>query len=309
MVYFAERNGMRSNRQRLVSAIFCVAAFTIGLVTYLYDLTTWPHRPAGLFRLLTQSQPAMPDAPGLSVIGQDGVVLDISNRNEGYIGIQCLSTNDGLKVQITAPNELVYTYDINSGGQLEFFPLSEGSGTYQVSVYGRIEGILYYLMYSAPVEVALVSQTALYTYPNQQVYYTVDSQIVALADKLTKDCLTDDEKTRILYYFVALTLEYDYDAAQRIKSGSFESRYRSDPDDTWQRKTGVCYDFAVLYAAMLRAEGIPARLVKGFVLKPGATAYVYHAWNEVWDGAAWQIYDATLCDLEDNCYYIPISYY
>lgn len=55
---------------------------------------------------------------------------------------------------------------------------------------------------------------------------------------------------------------------------------------------GVCRDYAVLYAALARADGIPARVVGGLVFARGG--FYYHAWNEVWTGSAWMPVDSTL---------------
>ena len=52
---------------------------------------------------------------------------------------------------------------------------------------------------------------------------------------------------------------------------------------------GDCNEHAVLFAALARAAGIPARVVAGAVY--GDDGFYYHAWNEVWlDG--WVSVDA-----------------
>jgi transglutaminase-like putative cysteine protease len=63
--------------------------------------------------------------------------------------------------------------------------------------------------------------------------------------------------------------------------------------------SGVCQDFAHLAITVLRAMGIPARYVSGY-LHPKATAEVgetvtgeSHAWIEAWDGTKWVPSDPT----------------
>ena len=63
--------------------------------------------------------------------------------------------------------------------------------------------------------------------------------------------------------------------------------------------SGVCQDFAHLALAVLRASGIPARYVSGY-LHPKAQAQIgetvsgeSHAWIEAWDGSAWVGHDPT----------------
>ncbi|HUV05078.1 MAG TPA: transglutaminase-like domain-containing protein [Armatimonadota bacterium] len=61
--------------------------------------------------------------------------------------------------------------------------------------------------------------------------------------------------------------------------------------DVLHAKTGVCRDYAVLYAALARAAGIPTKLVAGLVhWKDG---FYYHAWAESFVGE-WVPVDATL---------------
>ena len=65
-------------------------------------------------------------------------------------------------------------------------------------------------------------------------------------------------------------------------------------------KTGICFDYAALMAAMLRSQGVPVKLVVGY------TGNVYHAWLNVWsekdgwvdnliyfDGKVWKLMDPT----------------
>src|SRR5262249_2840047 len=53
---------------------------------------------------------------------------------------------------------------------------------------------------------------------------------------------------------------------------------------------GDCNEHAVLFAAMSRAVGLPARLIAGTVYLDGA--FYYHAWCEVWLGR-WVSIDPT----------------
>lgn len=68
--------------------------------------------------------------------------------------------------------------------------------------------------------------------------------------------------------------------------------------DAWDAKTGVCQDFAHLTLGALRAAGVPARYVSGY-LHPAIDPVVgepaageSHAWIEWWDGE-WVGWDPT----------------
>ena len=67
-----------------------------------------------------------------------------------------------------------------------------------------------------------------------------------------------------------------------------------DAGEVLTTKEGVCRDYAVLTAAVLRAAGVPTRLVSGLVSWDGT--FYYHAWCEVWDGARWLGVDSTVPD-------------
>lgn len=54
---------------------------------------------------------------------------------------------------------------------------------------------------------------------------------------------------------------------------------------------GVCRDYAILMATLLRARDIPTRLASGLI--HDGNAFYYHAWVEVWTGSQWVGLDAT----------------
>jgi transglutaminase-like putative cysteine protease len=64
-----------------------------------------------------------------------------------------------------------------------------------------------------------------------------------------------------------------------------------DAGEVLQTKEGVCRDYAILTAALMRSVGIPARLASGLVNWDGS--FYYHAWVEFWDGARWVGADST----------------
>jgi transglutaminase-like putative cysteine protease len=55
---------------------------------------------------------------------------------------------------------------------------------------------------------------------------------------------------------------------------------------------GDCNEHTVLYVAMARSIGLPARIAAGVVHVRGR--FYYHAWPEVWLNGAWIAADPTL---------------
>lgn len=57
--------------------------------------------------------------------------------------------------------------------------------------------------------------------------------------------------------------------------------------ETYKAGFGDCGEHAVLLAALLRAAGIPARVVFGVIYMPAQKGYFYHAWVLAYDGKGW----------------------
>lgn len=62
------------------------------------------------------------------------------------------------------------------------------------------------------------------------------------------------------------------------------SGYVPDPDATLSSQTGICFDYASLGAAMLRSQGIPTKIVTGYV----SPSNIYHAWIMVYIDGTWK---------------------
>ncbi len=69
------------------------------------------------------------------------------------------------------------------------------------------------------------------------------------------------------------------------------SRVTDGASDTYLARTGVCRDFAHLTIALLRARGVPARMVSAFA--PGLQPMDFHAVVEAHVDGAWCVVDPT----------------
>jgi transglutaminase-like putative cysteine protease len=73
---------------------------------------------------------------------------------------------------------------------------------------------------------------------------------------------------------------------------------RTNAQEAWDQRQGVCQDLAHVTVALLRAVGLPARYVSGYLhadpaAEPGQTAVgESHAWVEYWAGS-WRPIDPT----------------
>ena len=67
---------------------------------------------------------------------------------------------------------------------------------------------------------------------------------------------------------------------------------------------GDCNEHAVLWAALARAGGLPARVVAGAVYANGA--FFYHAWDEAWLGSSWVSVDPAFDQMPADATHIKL---
>lgn len=237
-----------------------------------------------------------PVASGKSVKNNSSATVDYSNIADGYVMVKWTGGGDPkLKVQMKGPSGTTYTYNLRTDGDYDVFPLSDGSGSYSVTVYKNISGTKYSTVLGASFSAKLTDEFAPFLRPNQYVNYTEDSAAVAKGAELTAGLDDNLEKVGAVYNYVVKTLTYDRKKAQTVTSG-----YLPDIDKVLEEEKGICFDYAALMAAMLRSQGVPVKLVVGY------TGTVYHAWLNVWseesgwldgviyfDGADWKLMDPT----------------
>ena len=171
-----------------------------------------------------------------------------------------------------------YNYDLSGEGKAEFYPMQWGNGEYTVKVLIQAsDPTKYSVALTGKFTLALKDEKAPYMNPSQFINYTKDTAVVKKAADLVKKGNTQIEKVEEMYKFVIQNLTYDTKKASTVQSG-----YVPDVDKVVSSGMGICFDYAAVFAAMLRSQGVPAKLVMGYVKDPNAKDPVYHAWNEVY---------------------------
>ena len=214
---------------------------------------------------------------------KSGTVVDIGHADQGYIYVKHKESKKRLKLRISSGNE-TYTYDLNQNGEYEPFPLQMGSGGYKVRVYEQVRGSQYSGVSSISFTVEIEEENLPYLYPSQYVLYDGASQAVAQSSEICEGLSSDQSKADAVERYVAGKFMYDYMGALLVQDAS---AYLPDVDKTLESKKGICFDFAALVCCMLRAQGIPTKLVIGYA------DYAYHAWNQVYIDGQWQLIDTT----------------
>ncbi len=253
-----------------------------------------------------------------AVRSEEGYTIDFSNSSKGYITVSCDSVPEKkMKVQISKDDEK-YFYDFKGTSPFETYPLQMGDGEYTVIIFENIEDDKYAQVMAAERDVQLESEFAPYLLPSKIVDYTPESDAVYTSFALTQAAQSDLERTEEVYGYIVDHIQYDQQKADTVETG-----YLPDVDETLATNKGICYDYSALLACMLRAKGIPVRLVMGYV----EGLDVYHAWNEIFirdvgwvrsavyfDGENWQIADSTFgaanaVSAEDSDKYTPVKWY
>lgn len=236
-----------------------------------------------------------PEASAELVYENDIVTIDASNLSAGYFVTTYTGTSSEAKLQITLPDQVVYTYSIRANNAA-VIPLTGGDGSYHIDVLEHVYDEMYALIFSQDIEVALENEFTPFLYPNQYVWYTAESAVTAFGISLSEHSANDLDYLEQVYRYVTENITYDTELASNVPLN-----YIPDNDRTFSEQKGICFDYASLMSALLRSQGIPSKLVVGY------SGTAYHAWISVYlketgwvdniiefDGEHWSLMDPTL---------------
>lgn len=233
--------------------------------------------------------------------GNEYVSIDSAHSSDGYFCVKYLGDAKKIKLQIFKDTSITYTYDIPPDVDT-VIPLSLGSGVYSYTVYENIQSNEYAMVYAEDMEVNLTDELSPFLYPNQFVNFSDKSDTTFLARQLTDGCTNELDAVAKVYDYMIKNITYDYDKAENVQPG-----YLPDVDEILKIKTGICFDYSAVMAAMLRSVGIPTRMEIGY------SGDAYHAWVSVYvkdigwindliqfDGNVWTLMDPTFDANEDG---------
>ena len=187
---------------------------------------------------------------------------------EGYVAVSAESDRR-LKFQVRK-DDWVYNYDIASDGTPSIFPLQCGDGEYTFRVLENVGESKYADIFNRVANVELEDEFQPFLRPSDYSRFDKSSACVKKAGELAAGRSDAPDVVAAVYDYVCANVRYDNEKAATVKSG-----YMPDPDETLQTGKGICFDYAALAAAMLRSQGIPTKLIFGYV----APNDLYHAWN------------------------------
>lgn len=210
-------------------------------------------------------------SPGVMLEDKGTAAVDYSNASDGYISASYSGSSQRAKLRIVCGG-VTCDHDLSVTGEKEYFPLMQGSGDYRIQIYEQYDGKMYMSVLDLSVTLEVADNVKMYLFPNRYSMFDENSACVKKSAELCGSAGNDIEKIAAIFGFITDNVTYDYDLAATVQSG-----YIPDPDKVMKVKKGICFDYASLFAAMCRSQGIPARLVIGY-----AADDIYHAWNEVY---------------------------
>ena len=189
-------------------------------------------------------------------------------------------------------------YDMTSGTTSITIPLTGGNATYEISVLRQIEGTKYSNIGKFSVTLSLKDKNQVYLYASTIVNFKQTDEILKRTAELTHGCKTEDEVIRAVHDYIIKNFVYNYNLSSQINAGTVTS-YVPDVQSVYKAKTGICYDYSVVMASMLRSRGIQVRVVTGY--PDPSMVNGYHAWLQIYDSSSktWYTCDPTF----DSCYY------
>ncbi|MDR1713658.1 MAG: transglutaminase-like domain-containing protein [Coriobacteriales bacterium] len=210
--------------------------------------------------------------PAQSLAQDNTAALDYSNASEGYVCARSLAADVKIKALVHAPDGSQYQYTLATDGSWITIPLSAGNGSYAIELYENIYADQYAALFSQIVEAQLTDEFKPFLYPNQFVDFAAGDDTVLLSQQLASGASGEVEAVDQIYNWVVENISYDYNKAANVAPG-----YLPDNSATLTSKTGICFDYAVLTASMLRAQRLPCKLDIGY-----AGQGAYHAWIHVY---------------------------
>lgn len=210
--------------------------------------------------------------------GSNGALIDTSHVSLGYVGASAQNASR-LKFQVVKDG-MSYNYDLPGDGSPIICPLNMGDGSYEFRVMQNTSGTNYVQVYGTTANVALESPFAPFLRPNIFCNYTESSACVSQARQLAAGAANEGEVVRAIYDWMVSNVSYDTAKASQLAD---TTGYVPDPDGTLSARSGICFDYASLAAAMFRSLGIPCQIVTGYVSPDN----IYHAWNMIYINGSW----------------------
>lgn len=205
---------------------------------------------------------------------------NVSLLDNKIIKVESSQFGSNMRIMVEKGNDKYY-YSLNNAN--EALPVQLGDGAYLIKILKNIEGNKYKVVEKSNLNIKN-SSLDVFLSSSQPVYWEGIMGITELAKELTKNSKTNKDKVDAVYQYIIKNIKYDNN-----KINAISTDYVPDLEKVLKEKNGICYDYAALFAGLLRSQGIHTKLVKGYK----NDMKEYHAWNEVLLDGKWVIIDTT----------------
>ncbi len=209
---------------------------------------------------------------GSKVKKDDRLTIDYSHMDQGYVMVKARKTDKRMQLTVKHGSDSLH-YEINGKGKYEIIPLQFGSGKYTFTLkivlkkgskQCRCGGTI-------TLKCRMTDECSCFLYPNQYVNYDAESPFVEKAGALCEGLTDPMDIAKTVCRYVSTHFTYDWLTAGMIKSNNTKELL-PDIGTAWATKKGVCKDLSALTCAMLRSQGIQAKLAIG------SADGSYHSW-------------------------------
>lgn len=143
--------------------------------------------------------------------------------------------------------------------------------------------LLTLIMLSVAALMIIDSHTIVYTGTGNGAAIVWDNEFENFVSELSPNCSSDMEKITVYREWIIKNISYDYECDTLF--------YQTfDVNTVMQKRKGVCFDYACLFAAMCRSQDIPCYVLDGTYRTDNTFR---HAWNRVYADDKWWSVDTT----------------
>ena len=132
-------------------------------------------------------------------------------------------------------------------------------------------------------------------------YAIIDQKALQLPDSLTKtteqiaayitsNFVTDKDKSRAIFIWIASNIQYDIDNMFAINFYEQKEEKIAKPLRT---RKGICENYAALFTDICTKSGIKSFVIEGYTKQNGFTDYIPHAWSAARIDSSWFLFDPT----------------
>ena len=111
-----------------------------------------------------------------------------------------------------------------------------------------------------------------------------------IASYINSNFLTEKDKSRAIFIWVASTIEYDIDNMFAI---NFYEKKEDKIEKPLKSRKGNCENYAALFTDICKKTGIKSFIIEGYTKQNGFTDYVPHAWSAALIDSSWFLFDPT----------------